>query len=41
MQSLRKVMHLAGETKLLAGHGPASTLDMERQLNPFVIEALG
>jgi len=38
--SIRRVMQLPGDTRLLAGHGPASTLDEERERNPFVQEAL-
>jgi hydroxyacylglutathione hydrolase len=38
--SIRKVMLLPDETRLLGGHGPASTLGQERRRNPFVMEAL-
>ena len=38
--SIRKVMHLAGPTQLLPGHGEPSTLDQERAENPFVQNAL-
>jgi glyoxylase-like metal-dependent hydrolase (beta-lactamase superfamily II) len=38
--SIRRVMQLPGDTRLLGGHGPASTLDEERERNPFVREAL-
>ena len=38
--SLRKVMKLPAKTKLLGGHGPASTLAEERENNPFLAEAL-
>jgi glyoxylase-like metal-dependent hydrolase (beta-lactamase superfamily II) len=38
--SIRKVMALPDDTRLLGGHGPATTLGQERQRNPFVIEAL-
>jgi len=38
--SIRRVMELPDATKLLGGHGPASTLGEERQYNPFVQEAL-
>ena len=34
--SLRRVMALPAETRLLGGHGPATTLGDERQNNPFV-----
>ncbi len=40
-ESIRRVMRLAGDTRLLPGHGESSTLDEERQTNPYVIEALG
>lgn len=35
-RSIRRVMALPGETRLLGGHGPPSTLAEERQTNPFV-----
>jgi hydroxyacylglutathione hydrolase len=38
--SIRKVMALPAETHLLGGHGDATTLDEERQTNPFVREIL-
>lgn len=38
--SIRRVMKLPGDTRLLGGHGPASTLDEERQNNPFVQASL-
>ncbi|HYG36647.1 MAG TPA: MBL fold metallo-hydrolase [Clostridia bacterium] len=38
--SIRRVMELPPDTKLLGGHGPASTLAQERLTNPFVQEAL-
>jgi len=38
--SIRRVMELPDTTKLLGGHGPASTLGEERKRNPFVQEAL-
>src|SRR5262249_28426470 len=38
--SIRRIMQLPARTRLLAGHGPASTLDQERKYNPFVQEAL-
>jgi glyoxylase-like metal-dependent hydrolase (beta-lactamase superfamily II) len=34
--SIRRVMQLPGETKLLGGHGPATTLAEERKRNPYV-----
>jgi glyoxylase-like metal-dependent hydrolase (beta-lactamase superfamily II) len=39
-RSIRKVMQLPGDTRLLPGHGDVSTLDEERANNPFVQEAL-
>jgi len=38
--SIRKVMALPPATRLLGGHGPATTLLEERQGNPFVQEIL-
>ncbi len=38
--SIRRVMKLPGHTRLLAGHGPVSTLEEEQVNNPFVQEAL-
>ena len=38
--SIRKVMRLPGDTRLLPGHGEVSTLDDERRENPFVQEVL-
>lgn len=38
--SIRRVMRLPGETRLLPGHGQVSTLDDERESNPYVKEAL-
>jgi hydroxyacylglutathione hydrolase len=40
MASLRKVMALPPDTRLLPGHGPPSTLAEEREENPYVQEAL-
>jgi hydroxyacylglutathione hydrolase len=34
--SIRRVMELPDATKLLGGHGPASTLGQERRDNPYV-----
>ena len=34
--SIRRVMSLPPDTRLLGGHGPATTLERERQRNPFV-----
>jgi len=39
-RSIRKVLQLPGNTRLLPGHGEISTLDDERTNNPFVQEAL-
>jgi len=38
--SIRRVMALPPATRLLGGHGPATTLEQERQNNYFVQEAL-
>jgi glyoxylase-like metal-dependent hydrolase (beta-lactamase superfamily II) len=38
--SIRRVMGLPAATRLLGGHGEASTLAEERQTNPFVQEIL-
>jgi glyoxylase-like metal-dependent hydrolase (beta-lactamase superfamily II) len=38
--SIRRVMRLPPGTRLLPGHGPPSTLQDERERNPFVQEAL-
>lgn len=40
MQSLKHLSQLAGDYKVYPGHGKASTLDIERTCNPFMIEAL-
>jgi hydroxyacylglutathione hydrolase len=40
IESIRRVMKLPGETKLMPGHGEISTLDEERENNPYVQEAL-
>ncbi len=40
-KSVRRVMALPPKTRLLGGHGPATTLEYERQNNPFVQEMLG
>ena len=39
MQSLKRLSDLAGDYKVYPGHGKASTLDVERTCNPFMIEA--
>jgi glyoxylase-like metal-dependent hydrolase (beta-lactamase superfamily II) len=38
--SIRRIMELPPKTRLLGGHGPATTLEHERNTNPFVQEAL-
>jgi len=38
--SIRRIMKLPAETKLLPGHGDLSTLGQERETNPFVREIL-
>ncbi len=38
--SIRRVMALPPDTRLLGGHGPATTLELERKNNFFVQEAL-
>jgi hydroxyacylglutathione hydrolase len=40
VESIRRVMSLPAKTRLLGGHGPATTLADERQDNPFVGEIL-
>jgi len=40
-ESIRRVMALPPQTRLLGGHGPASTLEQERQNNPYVRQMLG
>jgi hydroxyacylglutathione hydrolase len=40
VESIRKVMKLPGETKLFGGHGDISTLDEEREHNPYVRQSL-
>ena len=39
--SVRRVMALPPQTRLLGGHGPASTLAEEHRRNPFVRQMLG
>ena len=34
--SMTKILALPNETKLYGGHGPSSTLEIERRVNPFV-----
>jgi glyoxylase-like metal-dependent hydrolase (beta-lactamase superfamily II) len=39
-RSIREqVFTLPGETRLLSGHGPETTVERERRTNPFVSEA--
>jgi glyoxylase-like metal-dependent hydrolase (beta-lactamase superfamily II) len=40
LDSIRRVMELQPSTRLLGGHGPPTTLEHERETNPFVQEAL-
>jgi hydroxyacylglutathione hydrolase len=40
MKSIRRVMQLPDDTRLLPGHGQPSTLGHERATNPFVQEAI-
>ena len=39
-RSIRRVMQLPPDTRLLPGHGDVSTLDLERVTNPYVQEVL-
>jgi glyoxylase-like metal-dependent hydrolase (beta-lactamase superfamily II) len=39
-KSIRRVMALPGDTRLLGGHGRPTTLGSERQTNPFVRQVL-
>ena len=39
-ESLRKIMGLPDETQLMPGHGDPSTIGEEREMNPYVREAL-
>ncbi len=39
-QSLRRIMQLPGDTKLLPGHGHPSLLRDEARTNPYVMEAM-
>ena len=40
MASLRRLAALAGNCRVYPGHGPATTLDRERQTNPYLQGAL-
>lgn len=39
--SLRRIMTLPPETRVLPGHGPETTIAGERRSNPFLLELLG
>lgn len=39
-QSLRRLAALEGNLQVLPGHGPASNLELERRLNPYMQESL-
>lgn len=39
-QSLQRLVALAPETRVLPGHGPATTIGEERRTNPFILELL-
>jgi glyoxylase-like metal-dependent hydrolase (beta-lactamase superfamily II) len=39
-RSIRRVMQLPPDTRLLPGHGEVSTLELERMMNPYVQEAM-
>ena len=39
--SIRRVMALPDETRLLGGHGQVTTLGEERRVNPYVAEIIG
>ena len=40
MDSLQRLAALEGNLQVLPGHGPASNLDLERRLNPYMQERL-
>ncbi len=40
LTSIKRLAEMPGDYRIYPGHGKASTLDVERTLNPFVIEAL-
>ena len=40
-RSLRRIVALPPETRVLPGHGPATTVGEERRLNPYILELLG
>jgi glyoxylase-like metal-dependent hydrolase (beta-lactamase superfamily II) len=37
-RSLRRIVDLPGDYKIYSGHGPSTTLDAEREYNPFVLQ---
>ena len=39
LESLKKLSQMAGDYRIYPGHGKASTLDVERTMNPFMVEA--
>lgn len=40
LASLKRLAELAGDYKVCPGHGPLSTLDRERQINPYMRQAM-
>lgn len=40
-RSLRRIMSLPPETRVLPGHGPETTIANERRSNPFILELMG
>ena len=40
-RSLARIVALPPETRVLPGHGPATTIDEERQTNPWIPELIG
>lgn len=40
LESLRRLAALEGDLQVLPGHGPASSLDLERRFNPYMQERL-
>ncbi len=41
MASLRQLAALPDDTRVIPGHGPATTIGEEKQTNPFMLQALG
>ena len=39
-RSLRRIVALPAETRVFAGHGPATTVGDERKTNPYILELL-